>query len=90
MKQLHAIVKGKVQGVWFRAWTQDLAASLGLKGWVRNLPGGEVETVAQGDEAALQRFEESLHDGPPLARVTGIDRNWSSTDEEFTNFSVKY
>lgn len=90
MKQLHAIVKGKVQGVWFRAWTQDMARDMGLKGWVRNLPEGHVETVAQGDQETLERFLESLHDGPPLARVAEIDTNWTAADEKFTNFSVKY
>jgi len=90
MKQLHAIVKGKVQGVWFRAWAQDLARDLGLRGWVRNMPGGHVETVAQGDEEILKRFHESLLEGPPLARVSEIDMDWSTVEEQFTNFSVKY
>ncbi|WP_147822260.1 acylphosphatase [Salidesulfovibrio onnuriiensis] len=90
MKQLHAIVKGKVQGVWFRAWTLDVARDLGLKGWVRNMPEGHVETLAQGDQETLDRFLESLRDGPPLARVVEIDTNWGSVEENFTNFSVKY
>lgn len=90
MKQLQAIVRGKVQGVWFRAWTYDLATNLGLSGWVRNLPEGAVEVLAQGDDKVLKQFFEDLHDGPPLARVAEINANWSSTEEEFPNFSIEY
>lgn len=90
MEQFQATIRGKVQGVWFRAWTKDLAASLGLRGWVRNLPDGNVETLAQGDMETLKRFHESLHEGPPLARVSEIDVKWSPADENYTTFSVKY
>ncbi|MGE4551723.1 MAG: acylphosphatase [Desulfovibrionaceae bacterium] len=67
--QLHAVVTGKVQGVYFRAWTRDAALSLGLTGWVRNLPDGNVETVALGPAEVLERFRAMLRQGPPLARV---------------------
>ncbi|WP_341540072.1 acylphosphatase [Pseudodesulfovibrio tunisiensis] len=54
MKQVRAIIRGKVQGVWFRGWTRDTARELGLRGWVRNLPDGAVEAVAPG-KAGLPR-----------------------------------
>ncbi|KAB1442992.1 acylphosphatase [Pseudodesulfovibrio senegalensis] len=90
MKQVLAEVHGMVQGVWFRAWTTDLAASLGLTGWVRNTPAGTVETLAQGDETALNEFVRHLHQGPVLARVERVDTKFNSTEEKFNKFSVRH
>ena len=66
------VVSGKVQGVFFRAWTRDQARGLGLSGWVRNRPDGAVETLAVADEETLARFEAALNQGPPLSRVSGV------------------
>ena len=65
-------VTGRVQGVWFRAWTVRAAADLGLDGWVRNRRDGSVEAVAAGPEDKLEQFRLALHDGPPMAEVTGV------------------
>jgi len=89
MQGVHAIVHGKVQGVWFRAWTQDTAKELGITGWVRNLAGGEVETVAQAEQKALDAFLDRLQDGPPLARVTRIDVSPHDADERLNSFKVR-
>jgi len=89
IRQLHAIVQGKVQGVWFRAWTRDTAREMGVTGWVRNLPDGTVETLAQGDETLLTSFVQRLWDGPPLARVTDIETEWSDADEPPVGFQVR-
>lgn len=72
--QLHAIIFGKVQNVYFRAWTRDTALGLNLKGWVRNLPDGTVETVALGTEQALKRFHALLLQGSPASRVDRIEK----------------
>ncbi len=69
---LHCYVAGRVQGVWFRQSTLEQARSLGLVGWVRNLPDGRVECLACGPEAALEALRAWLHEGPPLARVTEV------------------
>lgn len=90
MQELHAILRGKVQGVWFRAWTKDIASSIGVKGWVRNSADGSVEVIAQGDDAQVTRFREMLEQGPPLSRVTEFDTNLRPAEEIYTNFSVKY
>ena len=66
------LIKGLVQGVFFRASTRDVAISLGLKGYARNLPDGRVEVVAEGDETALQQLRDWLQHGPELARVDEI------------------
>jgi len=65
-------VAGRVQGVFFRASTQSAASDLGLSGWVKNTPMGEVELVACGDEAQLEQLERWLWQGPPHARVDAV------------------
>ncbi len=67
------IVKGRVQGVFFRASTRDVATSLGLSGHAVNLPDGTVEVLAAGPEAALDELEAWLHEGPAAARVTAVE-----------------
>lgn len=75
MKQLHAYVSGRVQGVWFRGWTREQAAELGLSGWVRNLPDGRVEARAQGPEDKLRVLLSLLHQGPAHARVDDVEHS---------------
>ena len=66
-------VTGRVQGVFFRAWTQQQANELGVTGWVRNAPDGSVEAHLSGEEPAVERLIERLHDGPPSALVSGAE-----------------
>ena len=68
----HVRITGRVQGVCYRAWTMDEARSLGLSGWVRNCSDGAVEAVFEGNDELVQRMIQMCHDGPPLARVTGV------------------
>ena len=65
-------VSGRVQGVGFRAAARRQASKLGLNGWVRNLADGRVETLAQGNDAAVQAFEQWLAGGPTAARVDAV------------------
>ena len=65
-------IKGRVQGVFFRASTRQVAESLGLTGHAINLPDGDVEVLACGDNEALDRLGEWLQDGPPHARVDEV------------------
>ncbi|BCX87677.1 acylphosphatase [Methylomarinovum tepidoasis] len=71
-KRWHIWVSGRVQGVFYRAHTVEAARRLGLTGWVRNLPDGRVEIVAEGEEKALQALLDWCRQGPPLARVTEV------------------
>lgn len=73
-------IKGRVQGVFFRASTRRVAESLGITGHAINLPDGDVEVLACGDAAALDRLGEWLQDGPPHARVDKVIER--ATDEE--------
>lgn len=83
MKTIHAIVSGKVQGVWYRDSTKYTAETLGLTGWVRNLHSGEVELMATGAEQALSQLCDWLKQGPPLANVTHIQ----VSDVDYQSFS---
>lgn len=66
-------VRGRVQGVGFRAWLLRQADSLALRGWACNRADGSVELEAEGESAALQRLRDLLADGPRLARVDAVD-----------------
>ena len=74
--RVHLFISGRVQGVFFRACTQREAQSLGLVGWVRNLPDGRVEIVAQGDAEAVRALVEWSHLGPVRAEVASVDISW--------------
>ena len=65
-------MRGQVQGVFFRAWTQQQARELGLSGWVRNASDGSVEAHVEGDEAAVKALIQRMNDGPPAARVEDV------------------
>lgn len=67
------LISGRVQGVFYRASTRQMAQSLGLLGWVRNLPDGRVEALACGDEEKLAKLETWLSQGPPMAEVDRVD-----------------
>lgn len=69
----HLTITGKVQGVWYRAWTVETARSLVLTGWVRNRTDGSVEAVVEGDEGAVDQFLALARDGPAAARVAAVE-----------------
>lgn len=89
-ERLHAIVSGRVQGVNFRYYTQQAAARLNLRGWVRNLADGSVETVAEGPEAGLEAFERFLRQGPPSAVVDEVRASRGVATGEFARFEVRW
>ena len=86
---LHIIVKGRVQGVYFRAYTQKQAVKLNLNGFVRNLANGDVEIVASGDQADLQRLVVWCHKGPLFAKVTNVISSSHHSAETFTDFEIR-
>ena len=77
---MHAIVTGRVQGVFFRQSTVDEARRLGVSGWVRNRRDGTVELLAEGDIPMLERLLAWLHHGPDGARVLRVDVMWADGD----------
>ncbi len=66
-------IEGKVQGVWYRAWTEETAQGLGLSGWVRNLSDGAVQAVFYGATEDVERMLVNCRKGPPLAQVTHVE-----------------
>ncbi|CAM3566160.1 acylphosphatase [Parendozoicomonas haliclonae] len=68
-----AIVRGKVQGVWYRASTRQRAEALEVNGWAKNCADGSVEVMMCGEESAVTRLTDWLYEGPPLAVVEAID-----------------
>lgn len=66
-------IRGRVQGVWYRANAQERAGELGLRGWVRNRDDGTVESVASGDDDAIEAYIEWCRRGPPAARVDRVE-----------------
>ncbi|BBL72276.1 acylphosphatase [Methylogaea oryzae] len=84
-------IKGRVQGVSFRAAARAHAQSLGVGGYAKNLPGGEVEVLAEGEAAAVDAFVAWCHQGPGLASVQEV----SLTEEEvpfgeYDHFAIRY
>jgi acylphosphatase len=66
------LIKGKVQGVFYRAWTEQNARALGLSGWVRNLRSGDVEVVVTGPDELIDDLIRRCWHGPPAAKVSDI------------------
>ena len=88
MKQAHLIVKGKVHGVFFREFTMKAARKLGLVGFVRNLPDGTVEVVAEGEEEDLKKLIAECRKGPLMAHVEDIEIEYGKPEKEFDNFYI--
>ena len=74
--QIHIIVSGRVQGVFFRYATQAVAEKLGLDGWVRNLYDGRVEVIAEGPQDKLEELLSFVKKGPRGARVEDLRYEW--------------
>ena len=90
MKRIHAVVEGRVQGVFFRDFVRAHARRLQLTGWVRNAAAGEVEVVAEGEDAALDQLAMLLEQGPPPARVDDVRISDAPLTGEFTDFVIRY
>lgn len=88
MDQARVIYKGKVQGVWFRANCQKKAFSLGLGGWVRNLPDGSVESLIQGPREKIEELIEWNRICQPHARVDEISRRWETLEKFEEGFRI--
>lgn len=81
-------ISGRVQGVWFRDSTRELAERLGVTGYARNLADGRVEVLACGEDAALQQLQEWLWQGPRGARVEKVECSKSELDSMPTGFTT--
>jgi acylphosphatase len=89
-KRAHVWIRGRVQGVFFRAYTRDAASKEKVKGWVRNLPDGRVEAVFEGDEENVDRILAWCHNGSPLSRVDHLEVQEEPYRGEFDDFGINY
>ena len=88
--RLHVIWSGRVQGVGFRYTAESAAVELRLTGWVRNLPDGRVEAVAEGSEGALKQFLEEVAAGPMKAYIQKTQVSWEEATGEFQDFQIRF
>lgn len=89
-KRVHAIVHGRVQGVFFREYTRRKAEELGLNGWVKNLPDRTVEAVFEGPPDTVAAMEKWLHTGSPQSTVTGVDIHEEQPVGHLSGFAIRY
>ena len=90
LASVQATVYGYVQGVFFRAFASQRACELGLSGYVRNLPKGTVEVLAEGERERLERLITYLHVGPPSAKVEKVVTSWAEYTGKYSGFSIRY
>ncbi len=89
-KRVRVLIKGRVQGVFFRAYTRDAAIEAGVRGWVRNLPDGRVEALFEGDTAAVDRMVAWCHEGSPHSRVEAVEVHEEIYKGEYDRFDINY
>jgi acylphosphatase len=89
MKRVKAIISGRVQGVWFRASTQEKALEYGVRGTVRNLVDGRVELVAEGEVEQVDLLLRWAANGPPMAAVDRVELEELPPDEEYSDFLIR-
>ena len=85
---VHIVVSGMVQGVGFRYFVYHHATQLGLTGWVRNLPSGDVEIEAEGKREFVECLITYARRGPRSAVVSNIDLVWKEPRSQFTSFEI--
>jgi acylphosphatase len=90
ISNVHVIISGRVQGVFFRANTKQQAEKLDISGWVRNTNDGKVEAVFQGNENAIDEIIKWCHIGPPLSKVVKVEVKKQKPTNEFDSFSIRY
>lgn len=89
MISVHVRVSGRVQGVYYRAFTQDKAREFGIKGWVRNIPGGGVEAVLEGERQKVGELLRLMKSGPAGSMVLGME--FSELESKgYEDFQIEY
>ena len=86
----HAVISGRVQGVFFRLETKHAAEGYGVFGWVRNRRDGTVEAVFEGSEKNVMSILEWCKKGPPVAKVSRVDVQWEDYIGEYNSFEITY
>lgn len=84
------IIRGRVQGVWYRQSTKETATGLGLTGWAKNCPDGSVQAVFEGNKEKVEMAIAWCRQGPPAADVSDIKIDWQDYSGEFETFRIRY
>lgn len=88
--RIRVFVGGRVQGVAYRYFAEKYASRLDISGWVRNLPDGRVEVLAEGPESLVQTFLARLEEGPRLARIDSFEVRTEPATGEFRDFRIGF
>jgi acylphosphatase len=89
IRKVKILVSGRVQGVYFRLFTQNKAKHFNIKGSAKNLPDGRVEIIAEAENMAIEKFIKWCHKGPITARVDHVEITELQHDEALTSFEIK-
>lgn len=91
MDSFKALVSGRVQGVGYRYFVLRKSSGLGLRGYAKNLPGGQVEVAAAGGRQALDNLLSELRTGPSASMVTDVNVDWNNNDaDKYSGFKIEY
>ena len=83
-------IQGRVQGVFFRQTTVEMARSLGITGWVKNCPDGSVEAFFEGEKNEVEKAVDWCYQGPPAAQVNHVDVIWGTSNGQYDGFTIVY
>ena len=90
LARVHLLIRGRVQGVYYRGFTRDIASHLGIRGWVRNLSDGSVEAVFEGNKEDIEQAIKHCHMGPPGAGVEDIGITWEDYKGDLRGFQIRH
>ncbi len=88
--RVHIVIRGKVQGVFFRDYAKKEAEKMQLTGWAKNIDDGGVEIVAEGDKMQLRQLIIQCEKGSPLAKVDKVEYDWEEYTGKFNSFYINY
>ncbi|TFG89627.1 MAG: acylphosphatase [Gemmatimonadales bacterium] len=89
MARAELVIRGRVQGVFYRQSTKDTAVRLGLTGWARNCPDGSVAALFEGEKHLVEDAISWCRQGPPAARVSSVEVEWQDFQGEFATFEIR-
>jgi len=89
-ERAHLFIGGRVQGVFYRAFTREVALRLRLTGWVKNLNDGRVEAVLEGSKQLVEEAIQECRRGPRGSVVNSVDVRWKEASSEFTGFDIRH
>ena len=89
-RRVHVFYSGRVQGVGFRVHAEEIAQSMDVVGWVKNLRDGRVELMAEAEEPTLKHFLDAIRQGPMKNFIIDAEVMWSPAANTFEDFSIRY